>query len=480
MKGSQYIKVALFFIALGTAGGAYVIMSSDGVNQFNSKIYETVIEDATGLSTNSKIYLAGVPVGKIQSIDLQGSEAFLKLAFLKNVDVHTDARISRRASSILGTSILALDPGTELSPLIPPGGRIESDKRAADMNAVMGVVEDLGTQISGILSEFQSNQMALLAVSLETFNSIAGKIDAQMDDELARISRILESAALISERTERIMADQEGDIRGSIADIHGALNNIRLITDQIQAGRGNVGQVIYDDRLYNVLLSTMEKTEVAVEKLQTALDSINTVAVDADVVVKKITGLGIQVDTRALYEMRSGRVRAGASLRLEPGTNDRWYRIGVTGVPEGVSSRTVKETTVGGVTTREDTTETDYSFGIDAELARRFGAITVRGGLLESTAGLGMDVQPLKWASISGEVFNFKSGENPNLRSFLTVYPFFDPDGNKPWNWIYLQGGISRILDDRRDYFIGGGVRFADREVKGLVGLLPAVSGSGL
>ncbi|MDR1374222.1 MAG: MlaD family protein [Treponema sp.] len=473
MKGSQYVKVAFFFIILGAAGGAYVIMSSDGVNQFNSKTYETVIEDATGLSANSKIYLAGVPVGKIQSIDLQGGAALLKLAFLKDINVHADARISRRASSILGTSILALEPGTELSPLIPPGGRIESDKRTADMNAVMGVVEELGTQISGILAEFQSNQMALLAVSLETFNSIAGKIDAQMDGELARISRILESVALISERTERIMADQEGDIRGSISDIRGALNNIRLITDQIQTGRGNVGQVIYDDRFYDSLLSTMEK-------LQTTLDSINTVAVDADEVVKKITGLGIQVDTRALYEMRSERVRAGASLRLEPGTNDRWYRIGVTGVPDGVSSRTVKETTAGGVTTREDTTETDYSLGIDAELARRFGPITVRGGLLESTAGLGLDVQPLKWASISGEVFNFKSGEKPNFRGSLTFYPFFDPDGDKPWNWIYLQGGVSHILDGSRDYFIGGGVRFADREVKGLVGLLPAVSGSGL
>jgi phospholipid/cholesterol/gamma-HCH transport system substrate-binding protein len=56
----------------------------------------------------------------------------------------------------------------------------------------------------------------------------------------------------------------------------------------------------------------------------------------------------------------------------------------------------------------------------------------------------------------------------------VTFYPFFDPDGEKPWNWIYLRGGMSNILNNRRDFFIGGGVRFADREVKGLVGLLPA------
>ncbi|MDR1947963.1 MAG: MlaD family protein, partial [Spirochaetaceae bacterium] len=457
MNVSRYVKVALFFIVLGIAGGTYVILSSDGVNQFNSKIYEVTIEDATGLSTNSKVYLAGVSVGKIQSIDLQGNSARLKVAFLKDVEIHEDARIARRASSILGTSILALDPGTELTPLIPPGGRITSDKQAADLNAVMGVVQGLGAQISGILTEFQTNQMALLAISLETFNSIAGKIDAQTDAELARISRILESVALISERTERIFANQEGDISASISDIHGALENIRLITDEIRMGQGNIGQAIYDDRLYNSLLSTMGKTEVAVEKLQTALDSINTVAVDADEVVKKIVGLGIQVDTQAMYELESRRVRAGASLRLDPASNDRWYRIGVSGVPDGVSSRTVKETTdaSGTLINYEDTTKTEYSFAVDAEIARRFKWITIRGGLLESTAGFGLDLQPIKWASVSGEVFNFKSGEMPNLRSAVTFYPFFDPDGEKPWNWIYLRGGMSNILNNRRDFFIG-------------------------
>jgi phospholipid/cholesterol/gamma-HCH transport system substrate-binding protein len=479
MIASRYVKIALFFITLGAAGGTYVVLSSDGFNQFNTKAYEVIIPDATGLSTNSRVYLAGVPVGKIWTIDLRGNEALLTLAFQKDLVIHADASIARRASSILGTAILALDPGTEQSPVIPPGSRIGSNKNAADLNAVMGVVQDLGSQIGGILTEFQSNQMALLTVALETFNSIAGKIDAQTDAELERISRILESVALISERTERIFSSQEGDITGSISDIHGALENIRNITGEIAAGQGNIGQVIYDDRLYNSLLT-------AVEKLQTTLDSINKVAVnvdgvvdDAGEVVKKIAGLGIQVDTQAVYETQAQRVRAGASLRLEPASNDRWYRIGVTGAPDGVSTRTVKQASdiFGRPIAYLDTTETKYSFAVDAEIARKIGPVTVRGGLLESTAGIGIDVQPLKWASLSGEVFDFKAGEMPNLRSFVTISPFLDPNGNMPWNWLYITAGMRNILNGRRDIFVGGGIRFSDREVKGLVGLLPAFSG---
>jgi len=339
----------------------------------------------------------------------------------------------------------------------------------------------MGTQLSLLLEEFRTNQMALLTVSLETFNSIAKKIDAQSEAQLTNISRILESAALISERTEGILRNNEGDINGSVNDIREAMANIRSITDEIAAGRGNLGQALYDERLYNSILSTMEKTETAAGKLSEAIDNINTLAKttngvvsNAGEVVNKALGLGIQVDTNARYDFLAQTARASASLRLEPASNDRWYRIGVSTAPDGIPSRTVKETTDSlGNVTREDTTETKYSVSVDAELARRFGFLTLRGGLLESTAGIGMDVQPLNWLSLSGELFNFQTGEAPNLRATLTFYPFFDPNSNKPWNWIYLRGGINDALSGGRDYFIGGGLRFADREVKGLVGLAP-------
>jgi phospholipid/cholesterol/gamma-HCH transport system substrate-binding protein len=241
---------------------------------------------------------------------------------------------------------------------------------------------------------------------------------------------------------------------------------------------------VYDDRLYESVLATAEKAEEAAEKLKEALDSINSLAKnmdgvvsDAGEIVEKAAGLGIQVDTNARYDFMSRQARAAASLRLDPSSGDRWYRIGVSSTPDGVSSRTVKETTgPGGVVSREDTTETRYSVAFDAELARRFGMLTLRGGLLENSAGFGLDIQPLQWAALSGELFKFKDGALPNLRSSLTFYPFFDPNSNKPWNWLYFRGGINNALSGDRDFFIGGGLRFADREVKGLVGLAPAFS----
>jgi phospholipid/cholesterol/gamma-HCH transport system substrate-binding protein len=485
MNVSRYVKIAMFFIVLGGSGAAYIVLSADGINQMNTTSYEVVLQDATGISTRSKVYLAGVVVGKVQQIELKGTEARLKLGLLKNIELHQDAMLTRKSSSILGTSVLALEPGTEFTPLIAPGSFISTDRNGSgDMSAVMGTVQQMGGQISGLLEEFQKNQMALLAVSLETINSIAKKIDAGTEAQLENVSRILASTALITERTEALLRNGETNIGDSVTDIHELLANLRAITDDIREGRGNVGQALYDDDLYLSLLATAQKTEEAAEKLKDALDSIDRLAknmdgvvTDAGEIVTKATGLGIQVDTNARYDILAKQVRAAASIRLDPRSNDRWYRVGVSSAPEGVASRTVKETTDGsGTVSVEDTTETRYSFNIDVELARRFGFFTLRGGLLENSAGIGLDIQPLNWASISGEAFDFRTGKAPNLRGTLTIYPFFDPDSDKPWNWIYLRGGINNSLSEDRDFFIGGGLRFADREVKGLVGLAPALS----
>ena len=465
MNVTGYTKIALFFIVLGAAGGVFIVASADNLNDFNTREYEIVLDDAIGLSTRSKIYQAGVVVGRIKGITLSDNEAILRIALLRDLTVREDAVVSRRTSTMLGTSILVLEPGHVSSRILPPGGRLQSSRDTGDISSLMGSVQDLSSQISDILREFQYNHLTLLAISLETFNSIAQKIDSNTDAELERLSRILESIALIT-----------GDIG--------------LITGDIRQGSGNISQAIYDDRLYSSLLTTTGELEVAILKLQNTLDSINiaatgasTVIDSANVIVQQVVGLGLQVDTHGSYFAQANQVQAGASVRLVPASNDRWYRIGVTSVPGGRSSRTVTDThtyisnPLDNVRTIEDTTKTDYSsFVVDAELARSFGILTIRGGLLESTGGIGLDVQPLKWLGISGEVFNFRSGESPNLRGTVTIYPFFDPDSDKPWNWLYLRGGINNSLTNDRDFFIGGGMRFADREVKGLIGLIPALN----
>ncbi|MCL2374114.1 MAG: MlaD family protein [Treponema sp.] len=479
MKFASYVKIAVFFLALGGAGLGYMLLTTSGINPLNTRTFEAVFSDAMGISTRSLVYLAGVPVGQVQSIQLDGAEARVRFAVLNDVPLHQDAFISRQASSLLGTSVLSLHPGTELTPIIPAGSTIGTGPAAGDIATALNVVQDIGSQVHGILDEFRMNQMALLAVSLESIGSITQRIDAQSAEQLDHISRILESVALIAERSDRILQASEGNITGSFADIHQAMANIRAITGEAAEGRGNVGQAFFDDRLYQSILATAERTEEIADRLGEALGNISLlvqnvdgVVTNAGEIVDRALGLGIVIDTSARYDFISETARASASLRLEPRSGDRWYRVGVSSVPDGVAGSRTSETfdSSGVLLSREETRST---IGIDAELARRFGALTVRGGVLESTAGFGMDLHAFNWLSVSGEIFRFTEGAAPNLRSTVTFYPFFNPDSDRPLNWLYLRTGITNALSGDRDYFIGGGLRFSDREIRGLVGLAP-------
>ncbi|MCL2382528.1 MAG: MlaD family protein [Treponema sp.] len=483
MKSASYVKIALFFVVLGGAGIGYITLTTSGITPLNTTSFEAVFTDATGISTRSMVYLAGVPVGQVQGISLYGMEARVRFAILNDVELRQDAFISRQASSLLGTSVLTLNPGTSLTPLVPAGGTIGTGPPQGDITAAMNMVQDMGSTVNLMLEEFRTNQMALLAMSLETFSSLSQRIYYQSEDQLDRISRILESTALIAERTERMLTAGEGNIVGSFADMHEVISNIRAITGEVAAGRGNLGQAFFDERLYASILATAERTEGVAEQLEDALSSISALArnidgvvTNAGEIVDRALGLGIMIDTNAHYDFNAQTTRAAASLRLEPRSGDRWYRIGVSSAPDGVATRTVRETVDehGNRTDWEEVIQTRYTIAIDAELARRFGPLTLRGGVLESTAGFGMDIQAFNWMSVSGELFRFTTnGEAPNFRSAITIYPFFNPNSNMPWNWIYLRAGISNALSENRDYFIGGGLRFADREIRGLIGLAP-------
>lgn len=487
MNVSRYVRIGVFFLSLGSAGVGYVVVAGDGFNPWNTTKYEVVMSDATGLTTNAKVFLAGVPVGKIQSIDLEGDRAVLTLVLLKNVDVRSDAAIARQSSSILGTSMLALAPGVEPTPL-GSGGRMAAAGEGADFRTALGSAQGLTVQVAGLLKEFQERQMQLFAASLETFNALAGKLEERSDAELDRVSRILESSALIAERFEALLRERQGDLDASAAEVRAALENIRAVTEEVRSGSGNLGRAVYDDELYRNLLEASLRTAEAAAKLSEVLDgaagmarSATALADDARAVVKdaggivsKANALGVQVDASGRWGFLSGYGRAGASLRLEPGSRDRWYRVGFVSAGDGRSVRTLTTTSGSGGTVVVDETEIGFGPLLEAEIARTFGPLTLRGGLIEGSAGLGLDLRPLPWLELGAEAFGFERGALPNLRGAATVYPFFDPLSKDPWRWLYLRGGAERLLEPGRvDFFLGAGLRFQDEEARGLVGLVP-------
>ena len=79
--------------------------------------------DVQGLIAKSRVLVAGIPVGYIERIRLDGDRARVDMRIEGTVPVYEDAQVTMRSLSLLGERVLVITPGTPTLPRIPDGGR---------------------------------------------------------------------------------------------------------------------------------------------------------------------------------------------------------------------------------------------------------------------------------------------------------------------------------------------------------------------
>ena len=124
------------------------------------------------------------------------------------------------------------------------------------------------------------------------------------------------------------------------------------------------------------------------------------------------------------------------------------------------------------------TTERQLKFS--AYLAKRYGAISGRFGILENTGGFGLKLHLLNDSLIlSGDIFEFANPLKPHPRIKLYAdYRFLDH--------LFITAGADdvanpRVLDSEtptrvvsgKDFFFGAGFYFTDDDIKLLLSALP-------
>jgi len=495
---NRIAKIGLFFLVIGVGGVAYILVAVDQFDRQATYEVTVIMDDAMGLTTNTRVSMAGVPVGTIRSIELENGKAKITIAIEEGVDIFEDAVVSKQASSLLGTSVISIDPGSQGAASMGNGDTIHTVVTSGDFGGTLDAAEAAGQEMAQILKEFREELMTeaatqgiaeiienlrqtslatrelldqnlkLLAGTLETIDRFATRVEGQTPDELERISVVLENAASISDRLERIIGDGEDDLAITIAELRrsaeqlsASMDRISRVSEDVQdvsgtirSGEGTIGRIVYDDELYT---------------------RVTAITASAETIVERIVGLEAQVAFQSTYLTSAETAQSEFALRLLPRTRDRYYELGIVNAPDDVVQRTTTTTTVdGGAETVETQERARDEIRFNAQLARIFGPVTLRGGLIESTGGFGLDVRPFRQLELSGEMFDFGTNDNPNLRTSGTVYPFYDPEGAYPWYWLYLTGGVDNTLNpDEREYFLGGGLRFTDEEIRGLIGLIP-------
>lgn len=500
--------------------------------------YRAYFDDTGGLEKKDPVKIAGVQVGWVETIKLS-KEGMAEVVFLvhKQNRLAKNARAMIRQEGLLGNKFLEIDPGDSQTGILLPGGALgfptpapptigdvinkfgdiassiqavasslqsvvatqEGQENLRDAIKGFASASDRIAKVSELLEETMRKNEEHINITLEHMRYVMGSLRQgvpQISDDFHNVASTLNrdtlpaisSAAKTLDR-ETLPALSSGitDVAGSARKIGYAASSIENaalfakdgfkeageVFEKINKGQGLLGKLITQDETYTDLKKTLEGITEYASKLR-ATDLI--------------------IDMHSEYMVRTANYKGYFELRIRP-TDDYFYVFQLVADERGFINRTEtirKRYNMEGSllpapdiydqyrfpTKVEKTKRHRNSMLFSFQFGKRYNRVAFRIGVFENTFGTAIDFYvPLR----------------TDKMHWITTFELFDTiginriDDRRPHlKWlnkifflrnIYTAFGVDDIISKRNaNFFIGGGLRYSDKDLKYLLGSLAAAT----
>lgn len=482
---SAALKVGVFTLLVLVVLGVLIIRAED-LNPFAApgQRFHAVFDSVAGLDNKASVRIAGVRIGRVDGIGLDGQRAKVTLLLDDGVVLPAGTEAAIRNMGLLGDKYVelllgpaggtALAVGAVLPGSTPPtfdDAMAKLDQVATSIQDVTGSLSegDAGSRLSEMLANMADLSATLRDLVAENRRQVTATVSnfesasATLARELPRLADQLQGMLV---EIRGVVADNKDNLKGSLANvaqlterIQVSVDNLNTITDRLAKGEGSIGKLLTSDEAHDQLVKTLDSVSSGVSQLSDTLGRAQKLRLD------------LNLEGAYLSEVEDSRTAFG--VRLDPGS-DKFYLIEAVDDPRGrVRTKTEVITTTKPDGTEETTTTRRVTTEDRITISAQFGfelsdRARLRAGLIESTGGAGLDYGLLDrrlWLSF--EAFDF--GRDGNLDPRLRLRGRYDVHSN-----VYLLGGVDDLLEsDHRSLFLGGGVTWNDDDLKYLLGSLP-------
>ncbi|HPR63101.1 MAG TPA: MlaD family protein [Thermoanaerobaculia bacterium] len=479
------IKVGVFMFVVLVIAGVFIIKIEDmPISRKGFKRITVVFPDVAGLDEKSAVRIAGVRVGKVDSIRLLGDHAEVVLLIDGQLALSQGASAAVRNMGLLGDKYVELFPGDSSHGLLPDEEVLKGHSPVS-YDRILELITSIGEdvkQLSASLSstfggaagadrldrivqnveDFTHEIKTLIAENRSAVSASTGNIEATTADIRRQIPAILEGVQELVGQLNTLIADNRSNVDGTMVQVkeastrlNASLGSLSNILEGLERGEGTVGKLLKEDTTHDTLVSALNSVKGGADSLQDSLGRIKKWKLD----------LGFRGEY--LSDIEESRTAFG--LKLSPGSN-RFYMLEVVDDPDG--KRSIKDETV--TTTLDDgtiLTETtrkvkyDDTYTWTAMLGWSLDRFQLRGGIIQSTGGVGVDYMPITdKLTLTMEAFDFSREDDTSFHLRLLSRYYFHPN-------LYVLAGWDDMLSDNRDsIFFGGGMSWSDEDFKYLIG----------
>ncbi len=485
-----------------------------------SQVYTIYFKNAAGLEKDAPVRVAGVTVGKVLSVGVEDGKAKVEIAFTKPVKLYRNAVVKIETMGLMGEKYVEIDPGHPPAPLLPSGTKIENTQVPASMDEVMSSLNQLLTKFNqAVTTPDGKNRLAVIMDRIteltESVNKVVNNLDSVVAENRQTVKQVLENALALSEmlkedlpqildnintlttqlsemtlenrqdirqivvslkettqkapqiaqnidqltqKLQQLLSEEDTqNIKETITNIKETTKELKELLAKVNEGKGTIGKLFNDEKLYQNLSKTTETLGKLAEKVE-----------------KTKTFIGFRGDVNT----RTGEGRGVFSFKIVP-AKDHYYLLEVVGDSQGKVERKKYYVNSGSSSHWEEEIETNYRTEFTLQYARVFedkwlhpgSKIVLRGGLKESTGGFGLDYVYSPKLIFTSDLWDTgrKDSDGDDIPPHLRVGAkyFFKK------NWFVYGGGDELLYHKWRGAYLGFGVLFGDEDLKYLLGSMP-------
>jgi len=453
------MKVGIF-VLISLISILYLTFEIKSLESFKEKGYTlyAIVNDASGLSEKSRVKFRGVKVGIIKSMKLIKTGVKLTLLIKKGVKIPKGSVVSVAQDNVLGGKYLEIIPPAKFNSYYLPNEVIRKSINTATLADVMTNINSAVNKIKVLIDKFNSTldknttkNIKLTIANIKDSSVYLKNILKVVNNKIPNLLNNANNLIVTYKQSGDILKHKLPDILNKVDSLVTKLNDVgdilkkklpKLADEYIEVGK-NANDILVKNK------NSLSKTIAAAKSF--FVNGSNSFK-KIDEFFAKVKKSKINVDVTSDYLVRDGYFETTANLIYIPAPT-RYYYLGL------VSRNDYSD--------ESDANKDKSKIYINAEIGKRYDNLLVRGGIIQSTGGVGMDYfldnDKIK---LSAQVYDFNS-EN-------------DYRGDKPHvdikaRYLYLKhlefiAGVDNLINsDARSFFLGLGINFNDDDLKTVI-----------
>lgn len=285
------VAITLLIVGFNLLKGEKIFVSG-----FELKSY---YDNIAGLGTGNPVLYNGFRVGQVKNIEINKTTGKIEVRFSldKGIEIPYDSRAIIANADLLGSKAIRLERGTkpqiaenggilvgEVEPSLEDRVSTEILPLKDDIGALINNLkqfvgwlnntmdESAGNKVDKILDDFTTTSRNFSHASyrvdtlLGTFQataSNANKIVKNIRNQNETITRVMENTAKFTDS----LASASGSVKAIVEESSSMIKNLNGLMADVEAGKGSLGMLLTDKKLYDNLNSSTSRLDSLLGKL---------------------------------------------------------------------------------------------------------------------------------------------------------------------------------------------------------------------